>query len=448
MLAESQLLTPEWLAALVSGQCVIIRGHVPERVLESLKVLLPRGVLVPTSLDVPAGDLTADFFATIMPAAIGDVPRRVYFLPTVGEENVPSLVSLKASCVCMQWVAVVPDPAAEKPIMPGVLLFDAKLGSFLDAECIPPAALAWAREVIGNKCSAEDVAKQVALEGPKILAAANAVAQGEYGAIASSLGKINLAYIESIFGFACDLVGAEGVSPAEAARAVTEAAVMGSKRPTSPRPQIFAGGKAVALRTSGEPVQFFVAEMDAIKRDPEMYASLLAYLKAVTCDDCGLTCRAPEQKWDCLRKNSWASGVPSAIADGWLDVFANLVRQTGRDPKEAFLTFSAVLAKVPGSRLTSDLAAFARLVEEGNASKFSTPASLRAVPSPSVPPQPHNAEVPPAGRSTAFLGPRERQILARLDNMVGRLVRISEVVVDRLSRSILPQSPSLEEKLD
>jgi hypothetical protein len=150
MLNDSQILTPEWLAALVSNQCVIIRGHVPERVLESLKVLLPRGVLAPNSLEVPNGDLTADFFSTIMPATLGDIPRRVYFLPSIGEENMSSLVSLKASVPCLQWVAVVPDPSVEKPLMPGVLLFDAKAGAFLGAGSIPPAALAWARGVIGD----------------------------------------------------------------------------------------------------------------------------------------------------------------------------------------------------------------------------------------------------------------------------------------------------------
>jgi hypothetical protein len=419
-------------------------------VLECLKVLLPRGVLAPNSLEVPAGDLTEDFFAIIMPVTLGDVPRRVYFLPSIGEENLSSLVSLKASVPCLQWVAVVPDPSVEKPLMPGVQLFDAKVGVFLDADGIPPAALAWARGVIGDASAAEEVAKQVAVEGPKILAAVNAVAQGEYGGAASTLGELDMTHLEAIFGFACDLVGAQGVSPAEAARAVAESTGEAGWRSAVTHPQIFSGGKAVALRASGDPVQLFVAEMDAVKRDPEMHASLLAYLKEVKCDDCGLTCRAPEQKWDCLRKNAWAGGVPSAIADGWLEVFANLVRQTGRDAKEAFMTFSTILAKVPGSRLTTDQAAFARLVGEGKASKFSTPASPRVVapPPPSLPLLAKDAEMQPTSTNFPHLGPRERKILARLENISDRLARISEVVGGRLSQSPSPNFSSLEEELD
>ncbi|HMF34530.1 MAG TPA: hypothetical protein VKK79_24115, partial [Candidatus Lokiarchaeia archaeon] len=45
---------------------------------------------------------------------------------------------------------------------------------------------------------------------------------------------------------------------------------------------------------------------------------------------CGLTCRVPEQKWDCLREHAWQGGVPSAIDDRWLGVFATLVKRGDR----------------------------------------------------------------------------------------------------------------------
>ncbi|HMF30930.1 MAG TPA: hypothetical protein VKK79_05930 [Candidatus Lokiarchaeia archaeon] len=457
MLTEKHLLTPEWLAALVSGQCIFVRGHVPGRVLDCLKTLLPRGVLSPQSVDVPAvGDLGAEFLGTIMPASIGEVPRRVYFLPSVLEENAIALTSLKASKAWLQWVAVVPDPSFQKPIMPGVLLFDAKVAAFLDGAAIPPVALAWARDIMGDAADGDEISRRVSAEGPKILGAVHAVAQGDYESLPVELGQADGAYLEALFSFARDLVGAQGVVPAEVAKNVHDSArkSRGNSGASVTRPQIFSGGKAVALRASGDPVVLHIAEVDAIRRDPEMYAAFMSILRDIRCTDCELSCHAPEQKWSCLREGQWQQGVPAAIADRWLEVFAGLVGKTGRGAREALQVFEGILAKIPGSRVALSQEDFARLAGEGKAPQFATSVAPPVQPDPSDKPmktwapQTSHATGVAAQPSLEAGAPRKDRFLARITDLSQRLDRIVAAVSGRSAKALPLESLPIEERLN
>jgi len=83
-LTESDLQTPEWLAALVSGYCVVIRGLVGEHRLDGLKAIFPLSVLRGMTIELPPGEaIDAEFFASIMPSLLGELPKRVYVLPLV-----------------------------------------------------------------------------------------------------------------------------------------------------------------------------------------------------------------------------------------------------------------------------------------------------------------------------------------------------------------------------
>lgn len=353
MLTERHFWTPEWLAALLGGECILVRGHVGEHLLEAIKAMCPRGVLSLVVVDVPAvDDLAVAFFSAVMPATFGEVPRHVYVLTAVSAANIDALCELHARQPWVQWVAVVPDMDSAPVIPPGILPFDAKLGNFSPPASTSLPALEWARRVLADAITQDEIVRRVSAEGPKILAAINAVTLNAVECLPATLGQLDATYLDPLLAFACDLAGVEGEDINALGDKVRESAVAQGVGPTleSPappaHPQVFEGGKAMPLYAPGDPVAGHASEWDAIRRDPEVHIALLKLLEQVSCEDCAEPCHSPEQKWACLREGTWQVGVPSCIVDQWLSIFAPIAAQVGREARAAYQAFAGAMQKV------------------------------------------------------------------------------------------------------
>ncbi len=453
MLTESDLQTPAWLAALVSGHCVIIRGHVGEHRLEGLKAILPLGVFQWAPLELPQGEaLDPEFFASIMPSQPGEVPRKVHVMPLVASTvQVDALAEVRANQPWMQWIAVVPDPEINPVLPEGILLFDAKSRAFSNAETIPAAALAWAEQVLGGARSEEEKKHAVAAEGPKILATINAVSAGDYQTLLGTLGKVDTNYVMNLVTIASTIAGLEEVDSEAIAAEIEENATIEeslqpgaslpveTKPPTArtiadpsrfvPHPQIFENGKALPIYPPGDPVGKYCHELDAVRRDPEVYGALLEMLQEFQCEDengqrpaCAGQCNDPAQKWACMRDHAWNSGMPSAIVDHCIEIFALMVTRVGRNAREAYQSFGNIALQVSAANPTFSEANFVGMVK-----KNGVPIQQPPAPAPVKPPktmrgcfplplQPQKAPVPAESRA--------QKLIARLDALASKMEQL------------------------
>ncbi len=481
MLTESDLQTPAWLAALVSGQCVIIRGHVGEHRLEGLKAILPLGVFQWAPLELPQGEaLDPEFFASIMPALLGEVPRKVYVMPLVASTvQLDALAEVRANQPWLQWIAVVPDPEVDPVLPDGILLFDAKTRGFTQEDAIPAAAKAWAVHVLGGARSEEEKKHAVGLEGPKILATINAVSAGEYQGLPTILGKFDAGSVAQLVTIAAEIAGVEGVDPdtiaAEIAENLTIEATLthnapapdpvGEKVPENPcsqnalishqnltsRPQIFEDGKALPLYPPGDPANRYAREIDAVRRDPEAHGALLEVLQELPCTGdnghpraCAERCNDPTQKWACLRDNAWGNGMPSAIVDHWLEVFALLVARVGRKAREAFNSFTNVVLQASAASTTFSAANFAEMVQRNTLPAPQTPLTTPPTKFPKIAPQPPlvtqmfplslRSQKPPALAES-----RAQKLSTRLDALLDRMEQLKGRLRANAPRSPTPQ---------
>ncbi len=492
MLTESDLQTATWLASIASGQCVVIRGHVGEHRLEGIKAILPLGVFQWTPLELPQGEaLDPEFFASIMPALLGEVPKKVYVMPLVASSiQIDALAEVRVNQPWLQWVAVVPDPEID-PILPdGILLFDAKTRVFTNEERIPAPIQSWAEKILAGMRSEEEKKHTMGLEGPKILATINAISAGEYQGLSSILGPFDAKYVSQLVTIAVEIAGVEGVDPdtitAEIEESTTiEATITHDALLCDPcgvplpekqlsqntkmanlnlvhRPQVFEQGKALPMYPPGDPAGRYAREMDAVRRDPEIHGALLEILQELPCMSdggqpraCVEGCNDPIQKWACLRDNAWGNGMPSAIVDHWIEVFAQLVARAGRKAREAYNSFINIAFQASAANTTFSVANFAEMVQRNTiptpqAPTISPTRPLKIAPQPSdtlrfplpvaIPktgclPQPMRTQKLPA-----VVESRAQKLSARLDVLVDRIEQLKGRLQANGSRSPTPQS--------
>ncbi len=487
MLTESDLQAPAWLAAIASGQCVVIRGHIGEHRLEGLKGILPLGVFQWVPIELPQGEaLDPEFFVSIMPALLGEVPRKIYILPLVASTvQIDALAEVRANQPWIQWVAVVPDPEIDPVLPDGVLLFDAKARSFADEYKIPVALKTWATNLLGGARSEEERKRVVGAEGPKILATINAIAAGEYQSLPNILEKTDTFYLTQLVTIAAEVAGVEGIHPESIAAEIEEAANLqdtinkhqavdspvvpgestqkqnpaGNLQSFAPRPQIFEDGKALPMYAPGDPASKYAREMDALRRDREALESLLEILQELECagsDDqgkhCAGGCTDPTQKWACLRDNTWHNGMPAAIVDHWLEIFAFHVARVRRNPREAFNSFTNAMLQASAANPTFSEVDFKIMVQRNRPA----PPEVSATPSPRVP------QEPPAMKALPFFPPnksspsaifqplknfdskrgesRAQQLCARLDALATRIEKIRERYSSNLPQTTRPHT--------
>ncbi len=459
MLTESDLQTPAWLAAIVSGSCVVIRGHVGEHRLEGLKAILPLGAFQWVPIELPQGEaLDPEFFASIMPAMPGEVPRKVYIMPLVASTvQIDALAEVRASQPWLQWIAVVPDPEINPVLPDGILLFDTKSRVFCDEAKIPAAARSWAEKILEGTRSEEEKHKAVTTEGPKILATINAVSAGEYQTLPGTLGKVDANYITQLITIASAIAGVEGAdSEAIMAEIEENATIEETIAPNPPlpaegkslaqntspnhqnpisRPQIFENGKALPIYPPGDPAEKYVRELDAMRRDPEVNGALLEILQELSCEDenrqrpqCADQCNDPAQKWACMRDHAWGAGVPSAIVDHWLEVFALMVARVGRKPREAYQSFANVMLQASAASPTFSKVNFEEMVRNNALPAPAPPSPSPSKPSPTLMPK-KVAQLPLPLKPQKLSAPiesRAQKLTARLDAIANRIEKLKE----------------------
>ena len=511
MLTENELQTPEWLATLVSGQCVVIRGYVGAHRLEGLKKIFPLGALQWMPVELPQGEaLDPEFFASIMPALLGEVPRKVYVMPLVASTvQLDALAEVRANQPWLQWIAFVPDPEINPVLPEGILLFDAKARRFAREDAIDPNALAWARSVLAGARSEEERKRAVSLEGPKILATINAISAGEYQSLPVLLGKCDTSYVTQLVTIASNIGGVEGVDPAKIAAEVAETADIDdiitqnagvrespcepsrrsqisqlsqlpqSTQPASqtsgaqPRslashPQIFERGKAIPMYAPGDPAGKYAREMDVVRRDPEVHGALLELLQELPCQGednqpsrCAGNCHDPVQKWACLRENAWQNGVPAAIVDQWLEMFARGVTRVGRISREAYISFSNVVLQASAANPTFSETEFAGMVRKNEIPVKKVLPETQPVGFLQMSPKPRPAKVAapakptPRVSSIPFLDnskthipseSRAPEICARLDAVAERVARLAGRLRARVANALVPRIPNVRRK--
>ncbi len=473
MLTESDLQSPTWLAAIVAGQCVIIRGHVGEHRLEGLKAIMPLGVFQWAPLELPQGEaLDPEFFASIMPSQLGEVPRKIHVLPLVASTvQIDALAEVRATLPWLQWIAVVPDPEIDPVLPDGIVLFDAKSRTFPDEEPIPAAAKAWAKQVLGGARSEEEKRRAVAAEGPRILATINAVSSGDYQALPGILGHADVHYVTQLVTIASTIAGVECMDPGVVAAEIEENATiadtidpnvaplapaeppaptqkihLNNPNPT-PHPQIFEDGKALPIYPPGDPVGKYSRELDAVRRDPEAHGALLEVLQEFPCESedghpstCADRCNDPAQKWACMRDNAWPVGMPASIVNHWLEVFALMVARAGRNPREAYQSFTNVLHQASATSPTFSAADFEGMVRH-IAVPARAPAVSQPVNSPKIATQPAlpkpvlqitTKKVPTlplplkSQKLPVLAATRAQKLSTRLDSLADRIERVKE----------------------
>ncbi len=485
MLTESDLQTPEWLAVIASGLCVVIRGHVGEHRLEGLKAILPLGAFQWAPIELPQGEaLDPEFFASIMPALLGEVPRKVYILPLVASTiQIDALAEVRANQPWLQWIAVVPDPEID-PILPeGILLFDAKARCFSEEAKIPPNVKAWATGVLNSVRSEEEKKRAVGIEGPKILATINAISAGEYQVLHSILGRSDARYVSQLVTIATEIAGVEGVEPEKVTAEIEEAKniedIISNNRSIensplltgaqpSPKiskfsptcPQIFESGKALPMYPPDDPVGKYARELDAVRRDPEAHEALLEMLQEFQCEEengrkrvCSERCNDPAQKWACMRDNAWNSGMPAAIVDHWLEVFAVHITRVGRTAREAYQSFINIALQASAANTTFSAADFGGMLQHKGISSI-VPSVACPLHSPKTPPQPSPQNIAPAVATktvSAFPLPmksqkssessefRAQKLSARLDALADRIERLKGRLNPAVTDAATPQ---------
>ncbi|OLS14296.1 MAG: hypothetical protein RBG13Loki_2084 [Promethearchaeota archaeon CR_4] len=469
MLTESDLQTPAWLAALVSGHCVVIRGLVGEHRLDGLKAIFPLGVLQGTTVELPPGEaIDAEFFASIMPSLLGELPKRVYVLPlVVSTAQIDALAQVRANQPWLQWVAVIPDPEVDPVLPDGILIFDAKARQFPNDTSIPPAAKKWAERVLGGTRNEEEKRHAVGIEGPRILVTANAIVAGEYQHLSAILGGTDTDYVTQLVTIASSIAGMEEVDVQTIAAEIGEEASIedtitkletpGAEPPASeesppppptrvapPNPQIFENGKALPLYPAGDPAGKYAREMDAARRDPDAHAALLEVLRELQCDgddrqsrNCVEKCTDPVQKWACFRDSTWNDGMPTATVDRWLEMYANNVASVGRRPREAYNSFTNITLQASAANTTFSSAAFAEMVDLFTNKSEDVPKHL-----PSSPVSKKIKQNLPKNRSFDSRAPDLRGIRKSTESRVHNLAERLDDLVDRIEKMKERHSPS------
>ncbi len=466
MLTESDLQTPAWLAAIVSGQSVIIRGHVGEHRLEGLKAILPLGAFQWVPIELPQGEaLDLEFFVSIMPALPGEIPRKIYVIPLVASTvQIDALAEVRVNQPWLQWIAVVPDPEINPVLPDGILLFDTKSRNFPDEVKIPNTARAWAEKVLDGARSEEEKHRAVVTEGPKILATINAVSAGEYQTLPGILGKVDARYITQLVTIASTIAGVGGVDAEAIVAEIEENAsieetitpnlappeevktpiqnLSPTRQNFPPHPQIFENGKALPIYPPGDPVGKYSHELDAVRRDPEAHGALLEILQEFPCEGengqrrpCANRCNDPAQKWACMRDNAWSTGMPSAIVDHWLEVFALMVARVGRKPREAYHSFTNMVLQASAASPTFSAVNFEEMVRH-NAVPFqkqtvSQPTKLSKITPSPAPSKPIPAVAP---KKVAPLPTKTQKLPAPAESRVQKLSSRLDVLVTRMEQ--------------
>ncbi len=186
-----------------------------------------------------------------------------------------------------------------------------------------------------------------------------------------------------------------------------------------------------------------------MRRDPEAHGALLEILQEFPCEDageqqpsCADRCNDPAQKWACMRDNAWSNGMPSAIVDHWLKLFALTVARVGRNPREAYQSFTNILLEVSAASPTFLEVNFEKMVRQRAVPIASPPIthpkkSLKITSSIALP----NPLLPLPSKPQKLASPvesRAQRLSTRLDALVDRIERLKERLSSSGTNAVAP----------